>query len=79
MSPAIVPADLSQFVHDEITSGRFADADAVVVHALHLLQRDREEAVLGIQRGLEDAVAGRVQPLADVFDELRREPVSSGT
>lgn len=77
MSLSTVPADLSQFVQDEVASGRFADSDAVVTHALRLLQRDREEAVQGIRRGLDDADAGRMQPLSEAFDDLRREiPVS---
>ncbi len=71
MSTSTVPADLSQFVDDEIASGRFADLDAVIAHALRLLQRDREEAIRGVELGLEDAAAGRMQPLSAAFAELR--------
>lgn len=79
MTLSTVPADLSQFVQDEVASGRFADPDAVVTHALRLLQRDREEAVQGILRGLDDAAAGRMQPLSTAFDDIRREVPVAGT
>lgn len=63
--------DLEKFVASEIASGNFSDHDAVVEHALQLLRRDREEAVRGIEAGLEDVAAGRTQPLDEAFDELR--------
>ncbi|HET6426276.1 MAG TPA: hypothetical protein VFG20_21470 [Planctomycetaceae bacterium] len=77
MTVPTVPDDLAQFVHDEVVSGRFTDPDSVIIHALRQLQRDREEAVLGIERGFRDAAAGRMQPLADAFDDLRRESSAS--
>jgi predicted transcriptional regulator len=36
-------------------------------------QQDYKEAVEGIQRGYEDMKAGRVQPMEEVFEELRVE------
>lgn len=63
--------DLEAFVREEVNSGRFRDADAVVVHALQLLKRERDEAIAGINEGLADVAAGRVQPLSEAFDELR--------
>lgn len=65
--------ELEQFVANEIASGRFPDREAVVAFALRLMQRDREDAVAGIRAGLSDAEAGRVQPLAETFAELRRD------
>lgn len=72
MTTSTVPAELSQFIADEIASGRFADLDAVVAHALRCLQRDREEAILGIELGLEDAAAGRTEPLSAAFADIRQ-------
>jgi putative addiction module CopG family antidote len=72
MSTAISP-DLEQFVATEISSGRFSSRDAVIAHALRLLQRDREEAIAGIRAGLDDVAAGRVQSLESAFAELRAE------
>lgn len=66
-------ADLEQFVQQEISSGRFPNRDSVLAHALRLLRREREEAVIGIRLGLADVAAGRVQPLSDAFADLRRE------
>ena len=65
--------DLEQFIQQEITSGRFPNRESVVACGLRLLQRERDEAVHGIRLGLEDAAAGRTQPLGDAFAELRRE------
>lgn len=65
-------AELEQFVAAEIASGRFTDRESVISFALRLMQRDREEAVAGIQAGLADVEAGRVQPLAEAFADLRR-------
>lgn len=70
--PGISP-DLERYVEQEVASGRFADREAVIAHALALLRRDREEAVLGIEVGLADVAAGRVQPLDLAFDDLRKE------
>lgn len=70
---AFISPDLEQFVEQEVSSGRFPDRDAVIAHALRLLQCDREDAIWGIHAGLADVVAGRVQPLAETFDDLRRE------
>lgn len=61
------------FVANEIESGNFASAEDVIEHALRLMQRDREEAVLGIKVGLEDVSSGRVQPLDEAFGDIRKE------
>lgn len=70
---AAISPELEQFVEQEVASGRYADRDAVIAHGLALLRRDREEAVAGIAAGLADVAAGRVQPLDQAFDGLRRE------
>ncbi|MCA9040009.1 MAG: hypothetical protein KDA65_06675 [Planctomycetaceae bacterium] len=68
-----ISQELEKFVEQEISLGRFSDRNAVIEHALRLLQRDREEAVAGILAGLADVAAGRTQPLAEAFDDLRNE------
>lgn len=70
--PAI-SSDLEQFVEQEVASGRYANRDAVIAHALEFLKSDREEATAGILAGLADVATGRLEPLDRVFDELRRE------
>ena len=72
MAETISP-DLEEFVRTEIQSGRFPNREAVLAHALRLFQRERKEAVAGIQAGLEDVAAGRVHPLDEAFAELRRD------
>lgn len=68
-----ISPDLEHFVQQEISSGRFADRDAVIAHALRLLQQDREAAIAGIRRGLEEMAAGRGQPLDAAFADLRND------
>jgi Arc/MetJ-type ribon-helix-helix transcriptional regulator len=70
---AVLAGDLERFVQQEISSGRFPNRESVVAHALRLLQRDRDEAVVGIRLGLDDVAAGRVQPLGDAMADLRHE------
>ncbi|MEX2119209.1 MAG: type II toxin-antitoxin system ParD family antitoxin [Pirellulales bacterium] len=62
MSTHIWP-DLERFVQQELSSGRFPDREALIAHALRLLQRDREDAIAGIRAGLDDVAAGRGEPL----------------
>ena len=69
----VLAGDLEQFVQQEISSGRFPNRESVVAHALRLLQRDRDEAVVGIRLGLDDVAAGRVQPLGEAMADLRHE------
>ena len=65
-------AELEKFIEHQVTLGHFANRIAVLEAALRLLQADREDAVLGIRAGLADVAAGRTQPIANVFEELRR-------
>jgi putative addiction module CopG family antidote len=72
-----LPADLEQFVEAKVRSGRFTSADEAITAAVRLL-REREEAeearvVEGIRQGLEDMRAGRTQPLAEAFADIRRD------
>lgn len=68
-----VSPDLKEFVEKEVSSGHFDNPSSVVEHALRLMQRDREEAMIGINAGLADEKAGRVQPLDAAFADLRHE------
>ena len=65
--------DLEEFVEQEVTSGHFDSRSSVIEHALRLMQRDREDAIHGINAGLADEQAGRIQPLDEAFSDLRRE------
>jgi putative addiction module CopG family antidote len=72
-----LPADLERFIEAKVRSGRFSSSDEVIVAAVRLLrdQEDREEARVleGIRQGLEDVRAGRSQPLAEAFADIRRD------
>lgn len=72
-----LPEDLERFVHAKVKSGRFTSADQAITEAVRLLQQ-REEAeeagVLdGITQSLDDIRAGRTQPLAEAFADIRRD------
>ena len=73
-----LPEDLERFVQAKVKSGRFTSSDHAITEAVRLLQQrdEAEEARLleGIQRGLEDMRAGRTQPLAEAFSDIRRRP-----
>lgn len=78
-----VPASLDRFVQDQVASGAYPDADAVIVAALvHLADTLPTEADMEtryrrlIQEGLDDADAGRYETVTDVkawLDQLGRE------
>ena len=74
---AQLPADLEQFVQAKVQSGRFTSSDEAITAAVRLL-RQQEEAedarvLEGITQGLEDVRAGRTQPLAEAFADIRRD------
>ncbi len=72
-----LPEDLEQFLHAKVQSGRFASHDEAITAAVRLLRKleDGEDAraLEGIRLGLEDMRAGRTQPLADAFADIRRD------
>ena len=72
-----LPADLEQFVQAKVRSGRFSSSDEAITAAGRLL-RQQEEAeevrvLEGIRQGLDDMRAGRTQPLAEAFADIRRD------
>jgi putative addiction module CopG family antidote len=72
-----LPADLEPFVQAKVRSGRFASSDEAITAAVRLLRRQEEaeeaRVLEGIRRGLEDVRAGRTQPLAEAFADIRRD------
>jgi Arc/MetJ-type ribon-helix-helix transcriptional regulator len=68
-----IPADLRPFVRKQLEFGCFPNEQQLVAEALQLLKAEREQSIEGVRQGLADAAAGRTQPLADVFSDLRRE------
>ena len=68
-----LPAELTPFVEQEFATGRYASREEVVVQALRWLQEQRQEAVLGIEQGLDDMAAGRAQPISEAFADIRNE------
>ena len=46
-------------------------AESVLEYVLEWERRDREEAIEGIRRGLEDSKAGRVRPIGETFAKMQ--------
>ena len=72
-----LPADLEQFVQAKVRSGRFTSTDEAIAAGVRLLRQQEEtedaRTLAGIRQGLEDMRAGRTQPLAEAFDDIRRD------
>jgi Arc/MetJ-type ribon-helix-helix transcriptional regulator len=68
-----ISADLQSFVNEQLQLGCFPNEPQLVAAALRLLKAERDESLEGIRAGLADAAAGRVQPLAEAFADVRRE------
>ena len=68
-----LPQELEPFIEQEFATGRYASRNEVVVQALRWLQEERQQAVSGIKQGLDDAAAGRTQPIGEAFSDIRRE------
>jgi hypothetical protein len=68
-----IPADLQPFVRQQLKLGCFTNEQQLVTEALQLLKAEREQSIEGVRQGLADVAAGRTQPLAEAFAELRRE------
>lgn len=68
-----IPSDLQPFINEQLELGAYVSEQEIVIDALRLLKADREDSLEGIRLGLADAAAGRVQPLANAFADLRSE------
>ena len=70
--------ELEQFVRDEVRRGAFASSSEYVrdlVRERYLKERDRATKLQALDaalaRGIADAEAGRVLPVAEAFERLR--------
>jgi putative addiction module CopG family antidote len=70
--PEILPEDLEEFVNHELASGRYRSREDIVIAGLRHLQRDRQEALQGIQEGLAELRRGEGIPLDQAFDQIRK-------
>ena len=68
-----IPSDLESFVDQEFATGSYGSREEVLIQALQWLRDERQQAVAGIRQGLDDAAGGRVESLADAFNDIRSE------
>lgn len=66
-----IPNDFEPFVEEEFATGRYGSREEVLIQALQWLRDERQQAIVGIQQGLDDVTHGRVQSLADAFADIR--------
>src|SRR5688572_24006543 len=69
----IMSPELELFVQEEVASGRFPDREAFLSYCVRLLKLDRDDAVKGIQLGLDEADAGLGIPVKEAFAQIRGE------
>jgi len=66
-----IPAELASFMQQEVSSGRFASQEELMLAGIRLLKQDREEALAGIRQGIAEWQRGEGAQLDDVFARLR--------
>ena len=72
-----LPADVAQFVNDQVAIGKYASAEDVLRDAVKSLQRYRTE-VDAIQEGIDDMHTSRFRSIEDADAEIsRRHKLSS--
>lgn len=65
------PTEIKTMIEDRLATGKYASEDEVLQRALHRLT-EYDETVSDIQEAMDDEAAGRLRPLRDVDDEIRR-------
>lgn len=61
-----------QFIEEQITSGNTGLSPEESLQAWRARQREYEASVKAVKEGWEDAKAGRMRPLEEVADEIRK-------
>lgn len=70
-----LPAEMAKVIREKVRSGAYGSSSEVIREALRgWLDRDRRLAALdaAIERGLEDAQAGRARDIGEVRAELKK-------
>jgi putative addiction module CopG family antidote len=72
-----LPADLEQFVQDNVRRGRFTSADEAIAAGVRLLHQQEEPEDARTQEGIRQSLVvvrtRRTQPVAEAFAETRRD------
>jgi Arc/MetJ-type ribon-helix-helix transcriptional regulator len=66
-----IPTDLTDFVQQELSSGRNPSEQELVLAGLRILKQERTEAIESIKRGWESAQRGEGIPLDEADRQLR--------
>ena len=65
------PPELDRLVRDKLATGEYASEEELLLEAMRALV-DRDEAIAGIRRGIEDMEAGGTRSLQEVDAGPRR-------
>ena len=68
-----IPTDLSDFVQQEVNSGRYLSEQELVLAGLRVLKQERTEAIEGIRRGWASTQRGEGIPLDEADRSLREQ------
>ncbi|HTN74052.1 MAG TPA: type II toxin-antitoxin system ParD family antitoxin [Pirellulaceae bacterium] len=71
-----MPDEIQTLIDEQLVTGRYADAEDVLRHALIALRNehelyDEEATLAGIKQGLADSAAGRYKSLSDYDRDFR--------
>jgi hypothetical protein len=67
-----IPANVQQLIDVKMSTGLYESQEQLLLEALQALD-DYEDAVADIKAGMEDEIAGRVRPIAEIDREIRQE------
>lgn len=62
--------DHQEFLEHLVSEGRYRSINQAMIDAINLLER-REALRLEVQKGVDDADAGRLRPVDEVISEIR--------
>ena len=68
-----IPTDLTDFIEQELRSGRYLSEQELVLAGLRVLKQERIDAIEGIQRGWGSAQRGEGIPLDEADRTLREQ------
>jgi Arc/MetJ-type ribon-helix-helix transcriptional regulator len=66
-----IPTDLTDFVQQELSSGRYPSEQELVLAGLRVLKQERTETIEGIEHGWASAQRGEGIPLDEADRQLR--------
>jgi putative addiction module CopG family antidote len=67
-----IPPDVEQLIREQMAAGDYHNHDEVLRDALQALA-ERNADLAAVRTGIDDMKSGRLRPIKDVADDIRRE------